>query len=149
MLSSRPDGTICQDTPRLSLLQVCWISEQMQLPISLISLRIVGLNLISRRFDLYCLTHVLHLIQYKHYITSLNGTIVSNLLFRPIIRILWKIEFLFHEDSQYYGGWKYCVVYLKYCAVCLKIEYSLRCLEYICSVSSPLRRHGLSLLLHH
>jgi len=26
-----------------------------------------------------------------------------------------------------------------------KIDYALRCLEYICSVSSPLRRHGLSL----
>jgi len=26
-----------------------------------------------------------------------------------------------------------------------KKEYSLRCLEYICSVSSSLRRHGLSL----
>jgi len=36
-------------------------------------------------------------------------------------------------------------VYIKYCVVCLKIDYTLRCLEYICSVSSPLRRHGLSL----
>jgi len=26
-----------------------------------------------------------------------------------------------------------------------KIYYTLRCLKYICSVSSPLRRHGLSL----
>jgi len=26
-------------------------------------------------------------------------------------------------------------------SVCLKIDYKLRCLEYICSVSSPLRRH--------
>jgi len=26
-----------------------------------------------------------------------------------------------------------CVVYIKYCAVCLKIDYTLRCLEYICS----------------
>jgi len=34
-------------------------------------------------------------------------------------------------------------VYIKYCAVCLKIDYTLRCLEYIFSVSSPLRRHGL------
>jgi len=24
-------------------------------------------------------------------------------------------------------------VYIKHCAVCLKIEYTLRCLEYICS----------------
>jgi len=36
-------------------------------------------------------------------------------------------------------------VYIKYCAVCLKIDYTLRCLEYICSVSSPLRQHWLSL----
>jgi len=34
-------------------------------------------------------------------------------------------------------------MYIKYCAVCLKIEYTLRCLEYICSVSSQLRCHGL------
>jgi len=26
-----------------------------------------------------------------------------------------------------------------------KKEYTVRCLEYICSVSSPLRRHGLTL----
>ena len=26
-----------------------------------------------------------------------------------------------------------------------RVDYALRCLEYICSVSSPLRRHGLSL----
>jgi len=26
-----------------------------------------------------------------------------------------------------------------------KIDYTLRCLEYICSVSSPLRRYRLSL----
>ena len=28
-------------------------------------------------------------------------------------------------------------VYLKYCAICLNIDYTLRCLEYISSVSSP------------
>ena len=31
-------------------------------------------------------------------------------------------------------------VYIKYCAVCLKIEYTLRCVEYICSASSALNR---------
>ena len=30
-------------------------------------------------------------------------------------------------------------VYIKYCAVCLKIDYTLICLEYICLESSPLR----------
>jgi len=39
-------------------------------------------------------------------------------------------------------------VYIKYCAVCLKIDYTLRCLEYICSVPLPLRRHRLSLCSH-
>jgi len=34
-------------------------------------------------------------------------------------------------------------VHIRYCAVCLQIEYTLTCLEYICSVSSPFRRHGL------
>jgi len=35
-------------------------------------------------------------------------------------------------------------VYIKCGSVCLKIDYTLRCLEYICSVYSPFRRHGLS-----
>ena len=30
-----------------------------------------------------------------------------------------------------------------------KIHYTLRCLKYICSVSSPLRLHGLSLRSNH
>ena len=38
------------------------------------------------------------------------------------------------------------VVYIKYCAVSLKLD--IKCLEYKCSVSSPLRRQGLSLPLN-
>jgi len=37
------------------------------------------------------------------------------------------------------------VVYIQYCAVCLKIDYTLRCLEYICSLSSSLKTLWLSL----
>ena len=37
------------------------------------------------------------------------------------------------------------VVFIKYCAVCLKIDYTLSRLEYICSVSSPL---GLLIVKH-
>jgi len=37
-------------------------------------------------------------------------------------------------------------VYIEYRVVCLKIDYTLRCLEYICSV---LRRHRLSLCSYH
>ena len=38
-------------------------------------------------------------------------------------------------------------VYIKYCAVCLKIDYTLRWFEYICSVSSPFKRpHALTAL---
>ena len=48
-----------------------------------------------------------------------------------------KFEFLFHEDSQYTGVWKYCTV-------CLKIDYTLRCWVSV-SVSSPLRWHRLLL----
>ena len=33
----------------------------------------------------------------------------------------------------------YIGVYITYCAVCLKIDYTLRCLDYICSVSSRLQ----------
>ena len=64
-------------------------------------------------------------------------TLVSNLFFtQSDSHIFFKFEFLFHEDTQYTGVWKYC-------AVCLKIDYTLRCLEYICSVYSPLGRYGL------
>jgi len=37
-------------------------------------------------------------------------------------------------------------VYIKYCAACLKIDYTLRCLDNMCWASLPLRRHGLRLL---
>jgi len=30
--------------------------------------------------------------------------------------------------------------------ICLKIDYTLRCIEYICSVSSPLRSNGLLIM---
>ena len=33
-------------------------------------------------------------------------------------------------------------VYIRYFAVCLKIDYTLRCLEYTCSVYSPLNREN-------
>ena len=64
---------------------------------------------------------------------------MSNLYFANQI-FFGKFEFLFHEDSKYtvYGN---IAVYIKYSAVCLKIDYTLRCLEYICSEISPLRRH--------
>jgi len=42
------------------------------------------------------------------------------------------------DPLKYSGVWKYC-------AVCLKLDYTLRYLESICSVSSQLRRQGLSL----
>ena len=64
-------------------------------------------------------------------------TLVSNLFFTQSDScIFFKFEFLFHEDTQYTGVWKYCTV-------CLKIDYTLRYLEYICSVYSPLGRYGL------
>ena len=43
--------------------------------------------------------------------------------------IFWKFEFLFHEDSQYTGVWKYC-------AVCLKIDYTQRHLFSILTVKT-------------
>ena len=57
-----------------------------------------------------------------------------------------KFNFYFMKTANItvYGN---IVLYIKYCAVYLKINYTLRCLEYICLVSSPLRRHRLSLRL--
>ena len=54
----------------------------------------------------------------------------------------WKFEFLFQEDSQDTGVW-HIAVYGYFALSVYKIEYTLRCLEYICSVFSPLRRHGV------
>jgi len=36
--------------------------------------------------------------------------------------------------------YKHIAVYIIYFSVCLKKDYTLRCWEYICSVSSPYRR---------
>jgi len=40
-------------------------------------------------------------------------------------------------------------VYIKYCTVCLKIDNTLRCLEYICPVSSPYLLHSPLRLFNH
>ena len=64
-------------------------------------------------------------------------------IFRPIVFFKsLNIYFLKTANILVYEN---ITVYIKYCTVCLKIDYALRCLEYICSVSSPLRRHGLAL----
>ena len=42
--------------------------------------------------------------------------------------------------------WGNTAVYIQYCVVCLKIDYTLICLEYICTVSSKIK-HSLQLLL--
>jgi len=49
---------------------------------------------------------------------------------------------IFEHLNFYYIKTAMMRVYWKYRAICLKIDYKLRCLEYICSVSSPLRRRG-------
>ena len=60
--------------------------------------------------------------------------LLSNLFFsQSDSRIFRKFEFLFHENGQYTGVWTFCSVYK---LLHLKIDYTLRCLEYICSVSS-------------
>ena len=64
--------------------------------------------------------------------------LVSNLCFRLIRRIIFEIiNFYFMKtvNIPMYGN---TAVYIKHWAVCQKIDYTLRCLEYICSVSSPL-----------
>ena len=68
-------------------------------------------------------------------------TLVSDLFFRPI-RFFENLNFYFMKTANIpvYGN---IAMYITYCAVCLYMDFTLRCLEYICSVSSPLRRHGL------
>ena len=70
-------------------------------------------------------------IKYFRAASLFKQAIVSNPFF-------WKFEFLLHEDSVY-GN---IVLQIKHWAVSLKIDYTLRCLEYNFSISSPLRPHG-------
>jgi len=58
---------------------------------------------------------------------------VADLYFRPKHHISFEnLNFYFMKTANIpvYGN---IAVYIKYCAVCLNIEYTLRCLEYICS----------------
>jgi len=73
--------------------------------------------------------------------------LVSNLFFCAQSDFFEKLFFYFMKKANIpvHGN---IAVYIKYYAVCLKIDYTLRCLEYICLVSSPLKRHGLSLRSH-
>ena len=62
------------------------------------------------------------------------GTILSSntnsLSVRPVFGpMFWKLNFYFMKTADVW----------KYCAVCLKIDYTLISLEYICSISSLLR----------
>ena len=43
--------------------------------------------------------------------------------------------------------YEYIAVYGDIALFVYKIDYTLRCFEYICSISSPLKHHGLSLRL--
>ena len=74
-----------------------------------------------------------------------NADLASDLFFRPIMwpYYLKKKNYVIKTvNIPVYGN---IVVYIKYCTLCLKIDYTLRCLEYICSVYSPLIHHGLLL----
>ena len=82
--------------------------------------------------------HIHKLKASLNFITCIETYILKCLTFffaQSNSRIFRKSEFLFHEDSQDTGVWKYCSVW-KYYGDCLKIDCTLRCLE-----SSPLRRH--------
>jgi len=55
----------------------------------------------------------------------------------------WKFEFYFMKTNiPVYGNIRCVYTILRTLS---KIDYTLRCLEYICSVYSPLRRHGFLL----
>ena len=58
------------------------------------------------------------------------------------IAVYFEIILSPNQIAVYFENLKFCfmktaitLVYIKYCTVCLKIDYTLRCLEYICSVS--------------
>ena len=64
-------------------------------------------------------------------VTVSCSNLVSNLFFAiSESRIFWKIEFLFHEDSQDTGVMEIlrCMEILRFL---IKTEYTLRCLGYI------------------
>jgi len=68
--------------------------------------------------------------------------LVYNLFFLRVISFLENLNFYFmktanipvYGNSAVYGN---IAVFIKDCAVCLKNDYTLICLEYICSVPSP------------
>ena len=75
-----------------------------------------------------------------HYHQFTPFSISPNFFAQTAVFLRKKMIFLFHEDSQY-TVWKYC-------GAGLKIDYTLRYLQYSCSVPSHIGRHGLSLGPH-
>jgi len=67
---------------------------------------------------------------------------VSNLFFRPIFPEKLNFYFMKKAKIPVYGD---SAVYVNIALSVNKIDYTLICLKYICSVSSPVRRHGFSL----
>jgi len=92
-------------------------------------------------YIIYKQTNTLTLYRLRYYRLLI---LVSNQFFSQNQK---KMNFYFMKtvNIPVYGN---IAVYIKYCNVCPKIDYTLRYLEYMCPVSPPLRQHGLSLLWH-
>jgi len=73
----------------------------------------------------------------REYVLFLKLILVSYLFFRQVKFENDNLNFYFMKTANIplYGN---IAVYIKYYAVCLKIDYTLRCFEYICSVYSLL-----------
>ena len=74
------------------------------------------------------------------YSLSLQSSTSSN----QIVVFFEKLNFYFMKTANILVYGKLVILRCIW-NICLNIDYTLICLEYICSVSSPLRRHRLSL----
>ena len=83
-----------------------------------------------------------------HTLNSICLEFVSNRFFHPIRLPYYLKIWISISWRQTING---CMEILRCISditlSCLKKDYTLRCLEYICSISSPLKHHGLSLRL--
>ena len=73
-----------------------------------------------------------------------------------LYKFTYAICFAQSDSCMFFGNMNFVfmktgniTVYGKIVLSDYKMDYTLRCLEYICSVSSRLRRHGLSLRALH
>ena len=94
------------------------------------------------QYFLFLYKVILHVYLCVEISTKYSKSFKSHIFPKMYIHIAVCFE-NYYENSQYAGLWKYCVVNKILRCPSKKKDYTLRCLEDICSVSSISRRHEL------